>query len=284
MNTIKTSVYLSIILGLVLVSGSVFAERSDEVIVILDTPGTEQTLKLPSTADNSPVISLGTGIDPRTGKVVEGIAFIHYKKGYHHRQGHTGGPGSGDTSSVCYAYLASGAKWKTAEDWIINGTNSHGFLDTFLKDNTAGNIAKWEISSGGANILGNGALTGTVLSADEISPDDQNEVYFGDIDDPGAIAVTIVWGIFRGPPSQRELVEWDQVYDDIDFSWSNIGELASTSMDFENVSTHEIGHSVGMGHPSDSCAEETMFRFADEGETKKRDLNTGDIQGIDNLY
>jgi len=32
------------------------------------------------------------------------------------------------------------------------------------------------------------------------------------------------------------------------------------------------------------CTEETMYRFATEGETKKRTLNTGDITGIKKLY
>ncbi|MFN2432064.1 MAG: matrixin family metalloprotease [Gemmatimonadota bacterium] len=47
---------------------------------------------------------------------------------------------------------------------------------------------------------------------------------------------------------------------------------------------HELGHAMGMGHPSDSCTEETMYRFATEGETKKRDLFTGDIAKINDLY
>ena len=55
-------------------------------------------------------------------------------------------------------------------------------------------------------------------------------------------------------------------------------------MDFENIATHELGHSVGMGHPADECTEETMYRFASEGETKKRDLNAGDIAGVNQLY
>ena len=55
-------------------------------------------------------------------------------------------------------------------------------------------------------------------------------------------------------------------------------------MDFENIATHEIGHSVGMGHPPDECIDETMYRFADYGETGKRDLNSGDIAGINDLY
>ena len=55
-------------------------------------------------------------------------------------------------------------------------------------------------------------------------------------------------------------------------------------MDFENIATHELGHSIGMGHPSSECIEETMYAYADFGETKKRTLNTGDIEGISELY
>ncbi len=98
----------------------------------------------------------------------------------------------------------------------------------------------------------------------------------------GAIGVTIVWGIFNGPPFARELVEWDQVYDDTDFDWSSTGEAGK--MDFENIATHELGHTVGMGHPDDSCLEETMYRFASEGETNKRTLEAGDSAGVKRLY
>ena len=55
-------------------------------------------------------------------------------------------------------------------------------------------------------------------------------------------------------------------------------------MDFENIAQHELGHAFGLGHPSDTCTEETMYRFASNGETKKRDLYDGDIAGIKALY
>ncbi|MEK0324046.1 MAG: matrixin family metalloprotease [Nitrosopumilus sp.] len=51
-----------------------------------------------------------------------------------------------------------------------------------------------------------------------------------------------------------------------------------------NIAAHKIGHVTGMGHPTDDCTEETMYRFAGAGETKKRDLNTRDITGIQRLY
>ena len=88
--------------------------------------------------------------------------------------------------------------------------------------------------------------------------------------------------MFLGPPKNRVLVEWDQVYDQVDYDWSSSGEAGK--MDFENIATHELGHSVGMGHPSSECIEETMYAYAGYGETKKRDLNAGDIAGINGLY
>ncbi len=145
----------------------------------------------------------------------------------------------------------------------------------------AGGLGKWETTASGAAIFG-GEVAGTVDGADTSSTDRKNEVLFGNIDTPGAIAVAIVWGVFRGPPSGRGLVEWDMVFDDVDFGWSLSGEAGA--MDFDNIATHEIGHAAGMGHPDDSCTEETMYRYADLGETQKRDLNAGDIAGIDSLY
>lgn len=221
----------------------------------------------------SGVFSLGTTV--HDGKVVEGIAFVDYKKEFTHRPNHDKNGGA-----TCYSFLAQGAKWKSIEDYIVDTTNNASLDSQFIRNNIALDISKWE-SAAGKDILGN-ETAGIVDGADTSSPDNKNEVLFADIADSGAIAVTIVWGIFRGPPSARELVEWDMVFDDVDFSWSSTGE--AEKMDFENIATHEIGHAVGMGHPSDDCTEETMYRFASEGETKKRDLHNGDIAGIQRLY
>ena len=66
------------------------------------------------------------------------------------------------------------------------------------------------------------------------------------------------------------------------FSWSLIG--APGDMDFHNIAQHEVGHALGLGHPDNSCTEETMYAYATEGETKKRDLHAGDIAGAVDLY
>lgn len=222
------------------------------------------------------VFSLGTARDI-DGRIVEGFMFVDYKK----ENAKPPWAGGGGGATKCFSFLAKGAKWKQLEPWIANPNNTRGLANDFVFNNLGLDIQKWEDASL-INILGDGSTTTTTLIADTSSPDGQNEVYFGDVDSAGAIAVTIVWGFFSGPPSLRELVEWDQVYDQVDFDWSNTGEAGK--MDFENIATHEIGHSVGMGHSPDECIEETMYRFASAGETKKRDLNAGDIAGINELY
>jgi hypothetical protein len=126
--------------------------------------------------------------------------------------------------------------------------------------------------------MGSGTTTPGALTADSSSPDNQNEIYFANISSSGTIAVTTTWyNTFT-----KQIVEMDQVFDDTDYDWSATGEAGK--MDFENIANHELGHGIGMGHPSDSCSNETMYRYASFGETKKRDLNTGDIAGINALY
>lgn len=257
----------------------------------LSTSGTSRTLVLPPAAAHSPVISLGTAVDPQTGKMVEGYAFIHPEKSFAHWDNHAKGGkgGAKGGGKQCFSFLAKGAKWRTVEPWVMNSSNSAGLDESFVFNNLSFDIAKWEDAADGAidniqgaDILGDGSNVTDLLVADTVSPDGINEVYFADVSSSGAIAVTIVWGIFSGPPFLRELVEWDQVYDDVDFGWSATGEAGK--MDFENIVTHELGHSVGLGHPDDSCLEETMYRYADFGEIKKRSLEAGDIAGVSELY
>ena len=69
----------------------------------------------------------------------------------------------------------------------------------------------------------------------------------------------------------------------VDFDWSDSGEAGK--MDFENIATHELGHSVGLDDLYNSgCSAETMYGYASEGETNKRTLELGDITGVSELY
>ncbi len=247
------------------------------------------------------VFYLGKAFDK--GRIVEGYAFVlKDKKGFGKPTGCkddgvcqgwedlscadcTGAgdpedPVEPDTSS-CYGFLARGAKWKTVEPYIVNPANTRGVGEAFVRSNLASNIDKWKTAAG-VEILGNEGTE--IVDRDNIGDiNGKNEVMFGDINYQGAIGVTIVWGYFSGNPAWRELVEWDMIFDDADFDWSDNGEPGK--MDFENIATHELGHAVGLDDLyKDECSEQTMYGWATEGETKKRTLEDGDIAGIRALY
>ena len=210
------------------------------------------------------------------GNEVEGYAFVRRRGGEVKPSKPPRGPLS------CYGFMASGAKWKVLEPWVVNSENTSGLGANFVADNLSLDITKWE-SAASKDILGSGSTTNDVLVADTISPDNANEVYFADVTDSDAIAITIVWGYFGGPPQTRALVEWDQIYDDVDYPWSSSGEAGK--MDFENIATHELGHSAGMDDIYDlTCSSVTMYGYADYGETNKRTLEQPDITGIQKLY
>jgi len=269
-------------------------------LVVTSAKNQKQKFNLPKHAvEVSPgVFYLGKAFDK--GKVVEGYAFMlkdkkRFAKPSCDNDGicepgenpscadcKNGGEDPEPDTSSCYGFLSKGAKWKTVEPYIVNTDNGGGLTNTFVMSNLAMDIDKWETAAD-YGILGSGSSTMDTLIADTVSPDNQNEVYFADIEYNNVIAIAIIWGYFSGPPFARELVEWDMIFDDVDFDWSAIGEVGK--MDFENIATHELGHAVGMGDLyTDKCSEQTMYGYASYGETKKRTLEDGDIAGINTLY
>jgi len=233
----------------------------------------KKEVKLENAKEVAPgVFSLGTAVVD--GEELEGYAIVKKKK-------ENAGKG-GSTSTNCYAFLAKGTKWKNTEQYVLDTTNANGLTAEFVAASYETSLNAWD-EQVAFDVFGTRDTLSVVDGPDTVAPDNKNEVMFGSIDSPGAVAVTIVWGIFSGPIFNRKIVEFDQVYDEVDFTWGD-ATVNSTVMDFENVAAHENGHAGGMGHPSDSCTEETMYRFVSTGETKKRTLNTGDITGIQKLY
>jgi len=233
------------------------------------------------------VFNLGRVI--HEGRELQGYAFVHphpnhaKPDGTGRGRGKPGGGGSGGdtTTSSCYAFIAKGARWKSLENYLVAAGNQAGMSESFVNNSIDSATAAWN-SELGSPIFGS-RVAGNVDGADSQQPDNKNEVMFSAINDPGVIAVTITWGVFSGPPRRRELVEWDQVYDDVDFAWGN-ADTNTSVMDMLNIAAHEVGHAAGLAHPDAACTDETMYAYAGEGETKKRDLNAGDITGVNELY
>ncbi len=196
---------------------------------------------------------------------LERRVFIHYRPGYAKPEG-KGKPKKDNGASQCFSLLAKGARWKTVEDYLTSvsplvvGTWNDVQSDGFMFGN----------SVGGTIPPFDGELDGLNTAQLDFYPNEN------------VIAVTVVWGIFIGPPQGRELVEWDILLND-QFSFGD-AETNPALMDTENITGHELGHAAGLGHPPDECTEETMYAFASAGEIKKRDLEAGDIAGIRELY
>ena len=105
-----------------------------------------------------------------------------------------------------------------------------------------------------------------------------NAVNFAPIATAGVLASTRV----AYQPSTNTIVSFTLTFNS-NYSWSAGGEV--TKFDVQGIGTHELGHAMGLDHPSDaSCAEQTMWASAAAGETKKRTLETGDKEGEVNLY
>lgn len=270
----KNSLILgSLVIALVLVGGAVVVAGKPDLTrqaVDVNPSGGQATVFMPAQAvEVAPgIFSLGTAQDV-DGRIVEGFMFIDNRRENAKPPWAGGGKGGGEK---CYAFLAKGARWKTAEQYVTGVGVDATLTETSL--NTWDTKVLFDI-------FGTEDTTRTTDGADTVSPDDKNEVEFANLGETDTIAYTIVWGIFYGPPSARELVEWDVVFNAY-YPWSLSGE--SATMDYQNIATHEFGHALGLGHPDDSCTEETMYRYASLGETKKRDLHTGDIAGIQELY
>jgi hypothetical protein len=221
----------------------------------------------------------------RDGREVEGVAFVHPRAG----AAKGGGGGKPGGSSTCYSIMASDARWKVIEPYLVDAQNINGLdpVSVLLQIDTG--LGIWE-QAAGKPIFGALDMISVVDRSNLGNLNGANEFVFGQIDDPGVIAVTIVWGRFSGPAKFRELVEWDMIFDDGDFTFGDAGPLSETLvynngiMDFESIFLHEAGHAAGLTHPSGACTEETMYAYASTGETKKRTLNPGDIAGIRALY
>lgn len=275
----------SVVLAFSLLASPLLAGAQQEKVVATVGPsGHAVTIPAQAVEVAPNVFSIGSKLDPQSGKMVEGYMFIHKKNG---NAKPSGNPGGG--SQTCYGFLASGAKWKgAAEPWFVNSANS-GLDGATVFSILTNDMALWEDAADGKvngvrtfDILGNGTPTTSALSAETSAPDGMNEALFGNLNDMNTIAVTTVWGVFGGPERNRQLVEWDQVYN-TQYSWAT--DNSQNAMDFQNLSTHELGHAFGLSDLYQSgCATQTMYGYGAAGETQKRTLESGDIMGISTLY
>ncbi len=227
------------------------------------------------------------------GVVLEGYAYARFAEPAEvGRRGNAkppwakgGGGGEETDASTCYSFIAKGAKWNTAEDYLFNPANSN--VGSITGGGIAGAFGTWEAAAG-TGIVGSGATTNQLLQADTSGTDGKNEIYFASISDQGVLGYTIVWYTRSRGRFVGQIVESDMVIDDDAWSWytGNAAGVGSGDIDFWGVFTHEAGHWVGMGHTkaSDLCNTQTMYPYISAGDSSKRSLDVGDIAGISALY
>jgi hypothetical protein len=229
-------------------------------------------------ADNSPIIEKVDEHLVLTPPGLQRVIFIHYKKGF----AKPPWAGGGKKEPKCYDFLGKWVKWQELPvNYVIDPDNPDGLTEDFITEAIYSGAEEWD-SWTSSELFGTYSIDYNA-SWDSDAPDGRNELLFGNYPEEGVVAVTVVWGYFSGPPSSREIIEFDILFD-TDFTWGD-ATVASSTMDLQNIATHEIGHGAGLDDLYDTvCAEETMYGYSDYGETKKRDLNTGDVTGIQELY
>jgi len=91
------------------------------------------------------------------------------------------------------------------------------------------------------------------------------------------IAYTTVWS----EQKTGRIIETDIELNAVDYKWSTSGETGM--MDVQNVTTHEVGHILGLGHSLEST-EPAMFPIISINETRKRILDPDDRLAAGLLY
>lgn len=218
-------------------------------------------------------------VKDRAGRDVDGIAFVHSRQ-LEARPG--GGGGGGPKTDPCYSLLGADVRWKTVEDYVVSPSIANAADGVLFMEQIEAAIANWEAAAG-TDIFGSPIVGDVDLDLIGNAPNGVNEITFAFIQNPSTLAFCAIWGVFTGPPGSREFTEWDIVCRN-DVAWSTTEPYPGYHYDLWNCAAHELGHAAGLGHPSDTCTEETMYRFISAGETKKQTLEAGDLAGIAEKY
>ncbi len=177
------------------------------------------------------------------------------------------------TDCTATAYSFTGWKWNVAENHRVDTWNPDGISSSTVLNRFQTSADVWD-NQVAANIIGTFTSGGSRNNIPVF--DGYNQHGWKDLAST-TIASTWTWS------SGGIASESDAAYN-TDFSWSSSG--ASGKMDLQNIATHELGHTVGMGHSStasgNSCL--TMYPSGSLGETQKRTLGDGDINGIKARY
>jgi len=175
-----------------------------------------------------------------------------------------------DDSMTNPHYLLLGIHWYTTINYYINTKNKYGFSTTAVVNTITTSANTWDKETAYQVFSYKGTTTRAAGRRDYY-----NVVSWGAYQ-AGVIAVTYIWY------SGTKILETDCRMN-THYKWSLSGETGK--MDIQNIMTHEFGHWCGLDDLyNDVDYWLTMYGYADYGETYKRTLGLGDINGLEAVY
>ncbi|MCK5459923.1 matrixin family metalloprotease [Candidatus Parcubacteria bacterium] len=237
----------------------------------INTASKKDQKKKFSLPENAVEVSHGVfylGESMNKGEVVEGYAFVHYAKSTAKSK-----PVWDDTVDI-YKFMRGGLKWANTIQYKINPSYIGGLDQNDVEITLNASLEIWdsEISFEFFDSI-------TTTTETSVGFDGTNIVIWGYLGSSGTIAQNTIWFNRR----TKEIVESDVVFN-THYIWSAVENCPDNAMDLQNIATHEFGHN-GLGDLyMPKSVELTMHGYSDYGETKKQDLGTGDVSGIQELY
>ncbi len=202
----------------------------------------------------------------------EKITFIHYKDGKVKPIDKEGKP----IITSCYKLL--GVSWNNLPvTYAINPSNNNGLNESFVANAIFAGSEEWDKYTS-KELFNNEYIIDCTANWDNVAPDYRNEYSFGLYPQANVIAITNIWYTKR----TKQIVEYDVLFNNY-YAWGD-ATLNPNVMDLQNIATHETGHGIGLADLYNTCVQETMHGYSSLGETSKRTISTGDIEGLRKIY
>jgi hypothetical protein len=220
------------------------------------------------------LMNFGLIAEAKPDPIIDKIVFIHREKSPDALAEMAAKP-SGSTKSL---YKYSGLHWDTTTVPYKIDASGSGLALTAVKSVIEASFETWDLATSTTNVFADAGSTGAAGSL--AATNGFNEICFRSVSESRTIAVTYIWyNRFT-----KAVIEVDTVFNTY-YTWTiSSGGVAGT-MDLQNIATHEFGHWLVLDDLyTQPAAEQTMYGYGREAETKKCTLESGDVAGIEKIY